>query len=327
MDCVKVGGRSYSDPDVISLIRATGELVDPRASVLTQARRLNERLEGWDSESDQSFDCMKRLEILASFRGLKIGEMSVERQQQESRDAILVPVNSGKSTQILYNPTRPKGRIAFSIAHEISHTFFPNSMNGARFRAICADDSKEANELERLCDLGAAEILLPYEKFRSALGKEFGLHAVPRLSERFGSSYEATAFRMATTYDGIALAGLLRYRLRVSEERGLQSRASQQSLFVRGADSKGTGEFTKKYRRQSLHLSDSCKRHHYVPWNKSFDLHSCVYLAGEDSEIYRGQETLPNGTEQVGNLEAIRAPFQREDADPVFGDVLFLWWQ
>ena len=145
MECVKVGGRSYSDPDVLSLIRETGELVDPRASVVTQARRLNEELEQWSRGDDESLDPMQRLEILASIRGLKIDRMDVETQRRESRDAILVPVNSGKSSLILYNPTRPKGRIAFSVAHEISHTFFPTSVHGARFRAICGDDSREAN--------------------------------------------------------------------------------------------------------------------------------------------------------------------------------------
>lgn len=144
MECIRVGGKKYSDPDVVSLIKATGELVDPRASVLTQARQLNTEFDGWAGGPGESFDPFQRLEILASLKGLQVLPMDVERRKQETRDAILVPLNGGKASQILFNPTRPKGRVAFSIAHEIAHTFFPNSIKGARFRDICASDSKEA---------------------------------------------------------------------------------------------------------------------------------------------------------------------------------------
>src|SRR5208283_1935611 len=163
MESVKVGGKTYSDPDVISLVKATGQLVDPKASVLTQAKKLNATFAKW---GDESVDPIKRLEILASFQGLEVLQMDLRMRTSDPRDAILVPLKGGKSCQILYNPTRQPGRIAFSIAHEIAHTFFPNSIKGARFRSICADGSKEANELERLCDSGAAELLMPHDTFR-----------------------------------------------------------------------------------------------------------------------------------------------------------------
>ena len=41
----------------------------------------------------------------------------------------------------------------------------------------------------------------------------------------------------------------------------------------------------------------------------------------------RSLEGLPNRINVSGNLEAVRAPYQRERADPVYGDVLFLWWK
>jgi hypothetical protein len=108
--------------------------------------------------------------------------------------------------------------VAFSIAHEISHTFFPNSITGARFRNICANESKEANELERLCDLGASELLMPTSAFQAAAGSVgFSLSNVPTLMQFFGSSFEATAFRLASAHPGIAIAGLLRYRLRIGD--------------------------------------------------------------------------------------------------------------
>jgi hypothetical protein len=34
---------------------------------------------------------------------------------------------------------------------------------------------------------------------------------------------------------------------------------------------------------------------------------------------------LPNDTDAYGRLEAIRAPYQRDDAEEDYGDVLFFW--
>ncbi len=324
MQTIAIGGHKYSDPDILSLIRAAGEFVDPRAAVLTQAKRLNEEFERYGGAE---INPLERLKILASLCGLDVSEMNADSRQSERRDAILVPRNDGKGGLIAYNPERSLGRIAFSIAHEIAHTFFPNSASGARFRTLCSDESRAANELERLCDLGASEILMPYDRFRRTLGDEFGLHLVSKLSDCFGSSYEATVFRLATTYEGVCVAGLLQHRYRLSEQRALEASAAQGLLF--GADSAlaSNGWVTPKYRRQSFHASDGCTNDHAVRWNKSFDPSSCVYRAGQGTEIVRDREMLPNKLKEFGNIEAVRAPFQREGLDPARGDVIFLWWQ
>lgn len=322
METVRVGGRKYSDPDVISLIRATGELVDPRSAVVNQARKLNSEYCSYDGDQASP---MKRLEIIASLCGLTITPMNIERRRAEPRDAVLILSGKirGNRGQILYNPQRPPGRAAFSIAHEISHTFFPNTMTGARFRDICGSDSREANELERLCDLGASELLMPVEEFRGELRGCFTLANVEELTKTFGSSFEATVFRLATAHPGIAVAGLLRYRLRKDEERALTN-SSEQLLFQ---DMRHTRNAVPepKYRRQSFFSSTACKDQHTIRWNKSFDLESCVYLAAKSGNIVRGLEVLPNQSTQEGILEVVRAPFQREDAHPEFPDLLFFW--
>ncbi len=315
-----MGGRRYSDPDIISLIRATGQLVDPRSAILTQASRLNAQYRELGGDGRNRFE---RLKILASLRGLSVDAMDRQRSARETRDAVLVPTMGGRS-QILYNASRPLGRTAFSIAHEITHTFFPNSITGARFRTLCDPGSREANELERLCDLGASELLMPTDEFRALVGIHFGLDYVERAMAVFGSSYESTVFRMATAHPGLAAAGLLRYRLTKEEERGLQSSRNQRQLFGRKL-SANNDVLVKKYRRQSFFMSELCDDEHIVRWNKSFDPSSCVYQAGINEGIYRAEATLPNRAEMVGILEAIRAPFQREEADPEYADVLFFW--
>jgi len=322
METIRVGGRRYSDPDVLSLIKATGSLVDPRSSVLTQARK---RLQTLSKFHDIPKDPIERLTILASTCGIaEVVPMNIEQRKGDKRDALLVPnVSGGRS--IIYNPTAPRTRVAFSIAHEIIHTFFPNSINGARFRNICASESKEANELERLCDLGASELLMPLGDFQSATATTgYSLSAVSTLMEIFGSSYEATAFRLASAHPGIAAAGLLRYRRRVGEQRQRKV-VAQTLLFSPSATSRDGEETQPKYRRQSLHLSETCSDSYTIRWNKSFPEESVVYSAAINGDIQVGFESLPNQITRKGRLEAVRAPYQREDADPVFGDVLFLW--
>ena len=318
METVRVGRKKYSDPDVISLIRATGSLVDPRSAVISQARNLVAKLSQFDAVPTAA---VERLKILASMKGISIEPMDIDRQQVEKRDAIILSTQS--SRMILYNPNRPLGRVAFSIAHEISHAFFPNSFGGARFRTICESSSKEANELERLCDIGASELLMPLYEFQREAGGNYSLSQVEKLCATFGSSFEATVFRLATAHPGIAAAGLLRYRLRMGEERNATA-TKQRFLFVReGGEADALPQ--PKYRRQSIHFSESCGDHLMVRWNKSFNESSCVYSAGSDSGIRVAVEALPNGSGIKGRLEAIRAPYQREEANPKFRDVLFFW--
>jgi Zn-dependent peptidase ImmA (M78 family) len=321
METIRVGGRRYTDPDVLSLIKATGSLVDPRSSVLTQARK---RLQTLHKFHDVPRDPIERLTILASLCGIgEVVPMNIEQRRGEKRDAVLVPnVSGGRS--IIYNPAVPRSRLAFSIAHEITHTFFPNSIRGARFRNICASESREANELERLCDLGASELLMPLDEFQNAAGTTgYSLSTVSDLMEIFGSSFEATVFRLASAHPGIAVAGLVRYRLRVGEQR--QRRAASQTLLFSSTPSGAGEEVQPKYRRQSVHLSEACAEAHMIRWNKSFAVESVVYSAATNRDVQIGSESLPNQLTKRGRLEAVRAPFQRNEADPVFGDVLFFW--
>lgn len=318
MRTVSIGGHRYSDPDVLSLIEATGSLVNSRSAVADQARKLLKLCNQFQGVPD---DPIERLKILASLVGIKIEPMDIERQRSEKRDALLY--NTDSTRMVLYNPKRPRARVAFSIAHEIAHTFFPNSITGSRFRSLCSDASREANELERLCDFGASELLLPVDEFRKAAGEHFGIDIVERLCDTFGSSFEATVYRLASAHPRTAIAGLLKFRLTVGEERRLQ-RSDQQQLFAEH-ELPCPAEPIKKYRRQSLHLSEACTAQHIVRWNKSFDQRSVVYAAGRNGGVHSASEVLPNSDGAVGMLEAIRAPYQREDADENFPDVLFFW--
>lgn len=321
METLRIGGRRYSDPDIISLCRQSGELIDPRSTIVTMARQLTERVNGF---SGLPTDPLERLKIIASLNRIKILPMDMAQVRREKREAALYPTETGWT--VLYNPDSLRTRIVFTIAHEIIHTFFPNSRSGARFRSIVNPSSREANELELLCHLGASELVMPMDEFQQQARGRFGLSSVERLSSYFGTSFEATVYRLATAHPGLAVAGMLQYRLRKDEERRAIKITDQQLLFANSVTSQPQ-PVERKYRRQSVHLSAACREEEYtIRFNKSFDPSSIVYKAREGG-VKADVECLPNLVNASGRIEAVLCPYQSDSADGDFGDVFFFWEQ
>jgi hypothetical protein len=50
-----------------------------------------------------------------------------------------------------------------------------------------------------------------------------------------------------------------------------------------------------------------------------------VYRAATDDGVQTSIEVLPNEAGLRGRIAAVRAPYQRENAQPERPDVLFLW--
>jgi Zn-dependent peptidase ImmA (M78 family) len=95
----------------------------------------------------------------------------------------------------------PLVRRNFTLAHEIAHTFFYSALEefgGSRFRSGSVFDPEE----ERLCDIAAAEMLMPYSCFREDLMLECGTSkivtplAILNLSEKYAVSKYAAAIRI-----------------------------------------------------------------------------------------------------------------------------------
>ena len=319
MKSYNIGGHRYTDPDVISLICSTGQLTDPRLTVLQKAR---DALQLMDAFGSVPKDAIERLRLLASICGIsELLPLTPAQSAGEARDAFIFRSLCG-SLVVHYNTFRPRSRVIFSIAHEIAHTFIPNSTGGSQFRHSCDSASREANEVERLCDLAASELVMPQLAFRSEADRlGYELYSIPALMACFGSSYEATAFRLASAHPRRAAAGLLRFRLRLAEERLVRT-AVQRNIF--GDDVTQIAPIP-RYRRQSFHTSAAFPGDHLVRWNKSFDNSSIVYTMRPDVEILSGIESLPNGKKSTGLLQVTRAPYQRAEAHPQFGDLLFLW--
>jgi Zn-dependent peptidase ImmA (M78 family) len=61
---------------------------------------------------------------------------------------------------IQYNPTQPRARVRFTIAHEIAHTLFPDVAEEVRHRGGNRS-SPDDWQLELLCNIAAAEFVMP----------------------------------------------------------------------------------------------------------------------------------------------------------------------
>ena len=316
------GNRKYVDPDVRSLMDRTGGLLDPYEVVRNCVSSLMEKLRQFDGEFENAFE---RICALASLAGFKVLPFQGDRRALKGHEAVIVPSSEGniKGT-IFYNPDLPISRIIFSIGHEITHSFFPASNTGARFRSLSKQGSKGARELEMLCHAGASELTMPSLEFAAAVKRHgFGFASVDAIRGPFETSFEACTYRMAQTASFPAAAGLFQFRFRVGEADSTGN--ANLALFPRMENNQDFP--TKKYRRQSFHTSPSFPSDLTLPWNKSVPETSSIYRAAGTRTLQCGFETISvngRGKQIRCYLEAVPAPYQAADFDSEHPDILCL---
>ena len=109
-------------------------------------------------------------------------------------DARIVPVAEG--LRIEFNPNRAHGRIRYSVAHELAHTFFPDCADVVRNRTTSVELRDDDWQLELLCNVGAAELLMP-TGYRNLAGERIEIDNLLRLRSEFDVSTEAIMLRIA----------------------------------------------------------------------------------------------------------------------------------
>lgn len=107
----------------------------------------------------------------------------------------------GNKTTIEYNPNKPLHRIRYSIAHELAHTIFPNTDKQTKNRLAHEDMSGDDWQLEILCNIAAAEILMPIGSFLELKDQALSIDNLSKLRLRFGVSWEALLLRVAKLTD------------------------------------------------------------------------------------------------------------------------------
>ena len=112
------------------------------------------------------------------------------------KDARTIPRGSGRRGFLIeFNPNRPRGRMRYSIAHEIAHTFFADCADRIRNRLSHSAAEADDWQLEMLCNIGAAEILMPVVSVRDDISEDISVEDVLQLSEKYDVSIEAILIR------------------------------------------------------------------------------------------------------------------------------------
>jgi hypothetical protein len=109
-------------------------------------------------------------------------------------DGALVPLGEdfGAGFRMILRRDLPKGRINFTVAHEICHTFFYERVPEIKFASHPVDQ-----EEERLCNCGAEEILMPaLDVRRYAKNEPVSLEVLQTMATRYRVSIAAMLIRL-----------------------------------------------------------------------------------------------------------------------------------
>lgn len=98
--------------------------------------------------------------------------------------------------QIEFNPNRPRGRVRYSVAHELAHTLFPDCGDVVRYRLARQEQTGDEWQLEMLCNIGAAEFLMPVGSFGDLKEQATDIDQLLSLRARFDVSMEALLLRV-----------------------------------------------------------------------------------------------------------------------------------
>lgn len=180
---------NWTNESVLAL--AGGE--DPVGVVRRKARALviQAAERGWTGPPFEPLDLASLLEIEVHPRN-------------DVTDARVLGVDG--SAVIEFNPNRPRTRMRFSLAHEIAHTLFPDFADRPRERAWSDRGKGDEWQLEALCNMAAAELLMPVDAFESLAGTDLDLNSLITVQTKFGVSTEALLLRAAELSSGKAAA-------------------------------------------------------------------------------------------------------------------------
>lgn len=199
-----------SEELIKELVHSTG-VTDAPTAIRQKARELIQTYVTSFGEPTMPLD----IDVLASLR-------SIHRSNEKplhSPDAELVPNSEGGVTMRV-NPDRPETRQRFSVAHEISHTFFPDytTKRWCRTDARYRDRTNPDEYIEMLCDIGAAELLLPEPWFTKDATRVADANGLLHLARAYRASREATIRRYVETSPASVAAVFFVWKLKPTQE-------------------------------------------------------------------------------------------------------------
>ena len=121
-----------------------------------------------------------------------------KEELDEDESGYTLTKRDGTST-IVVNERERRERQRFSACHEVGHFVLELSSN---HREIPPWSYAKRDENEIWCDVFAAELLMPYDKFKADVDKEEpSFELIERLRLKYVTSFSATASRMAAVSD------------------------------------------------------------------------------------------------------------------------------
>jgi len=266
------------------LMRQTNQQ-DPEAAMVMLAERLLDEA----AFSSPPF----RPEILASYQGVRevrYSPMSGAARIWPDGDALVIEVNEAHS----------RGKQNFSIDHEIAHTLFP-TYNCCMIEDAVTGEFPDGSEEERLCDIGAATLLLDARHLRPlACAAGPSIASLIELADLFQASVEATARQLAKL-DLWPCAF-------VFWEEGFRQvdRPRPGQILLPGTEHLGLPKA--KLRVTRAYIAPSLGW--FIPRNKSVPENSLFRECWERDEIVSGIERLDIGREIVETyVECLYAPY------------------
>lgn len=223
-------------------------------------------------------------------------------------DDAMICLENGTPT-IKYRRGRSDGRTNFSISHETAHTLFPGYHNTIHYRKPRKRNLFDPDDqLEYLCDIAAAELLMPMDYLLEDLKtKGFGAAQVSNLCDRYEASVEAVCRRMAqSNWKNCALV-LFEHQLKPVEENARRRDEHQLSLLPGKVDY----ESKKKMRVTYCVPSDDFQKDGwFIPKHKSVGEMSCIHQAALSGQLMEGEEDLEFGDKGTGRfyIEALPVP-------------------
>ena len=171
-------------PSIQALLASDGTTSSPDEAMRRRARALVDRALklGWEGPP---FD----LDLLASVAGYRVHTETLGEGQDGCVDAV--------TRRILVSARLPPPRRRFTVAHELAHTLLPDFGGGVTMHHASAEhDWAEQSPLEQICQVGAAELLMPLAPFRAACdGEPMAIQGIARVAAHFEASFEAVARR------------------------------------------------------------------------------------------------------------------------------------
>jgi hypothetical protein len=243
---------------------------DAEAAIRKSARSLIDQYHTLFTEMSMPLN----MEALASMRGITKSDLP----PVHSDDAELGPDGQG-GMEYRVNPDRPETRQRFSVAHEITHTFFPDY----QAKTWCRTDGKYRRRdnpdefVEMLCDIGASELLMPLAWFSTDIQTVGTAEQLLALVRTYHASREAVLRRFAEVHPRAVAAVFFSWKLKPVEY-GTVGRLNQQNLL--GLDPMEEARQAKKLRIDYTIPSGAFRQAgHFLPEDKSVVNDGPLYTA------------------------------------------------